>query len=109
MRTAQPHACISLLRIVGQGDAVELADGVIALQHDTGVLPRNRRPRLHLRTHRAMRKPRAMFTDCTQHGLQTLHPDTLWFWPAAPPPYKLDTSLCICETTGISASESIDC
>ena len=42
------RACVSLLCVVGERDAVELADGVVALQHDARVLPRDGRPRLHL-------------------------------------------------------------
>src|SRR5215208_1000949 len=43
------RAGVGLLRVVRQGDRVELADGVVALQDARGVLPRNRRAGLDLR------------------------------------------------------------
>src|SRR5436190_8624425 len=43
------RAGVGLLIMVGQRDRVELAHRVVALQHDTRVLPRDRRTGLHLR------------------------------------------------------------
>src|SRR3972149_82258 len=42
-------ARVRLLVVVGEGDGVEFPDGVVPLQDDPGVLPGDRRARLHLR------------------------------------------------------------
>ncbi|WVZ12517.1 hypothetical protein V8G54_017047 [Vigna mungo] len=41
--------CISLLIVIRQSNRIELPNTIISLQHNTRILPRDRRTRLHLR------------------------------------------------------------